>query len=85
MTRNINIVCADNIADNINKDFRNIRKGENVGLIDGKYNDKAEYLGAISKDSDVMKYIKPRSEIGEEITKLQEAENTKTKNFDFER
>jgi hypothetical protein len=32
-----------------------------------------------------MKYIKPRSEIGQEIASLQEADNTKVKDVDFER
>ena len=40
---------------------------------------------AIGNDDNIMKYIKPKSEIGQEITKLQEAENTKAKDFDFER
>jgi Ti-type conjugative transfer relaxase TraA len=85
MTRHTSTLCTNKIIDSIDKDFRNIRRGDDVELIHGSYGEKAEYQTAISKEDNIMKYIKPRSEIGQEITKIQEVDNTKAKDFDFER
>ena len=46
---------------------------------------KIPYLVAIGKDENIMKHVKPDSEIGKEVVKLQELENNKSKGFDFER
>jgi hypothetical protein len=79
-----NTLCTNNIRDSIYQDLSNIRKSEQVGLIEGKYNNKTDYLAAISKDDNIMKYIEPKSDIGQEIQKQQIMQNQQSKSFDLE-
>jgi len=46
---------------------------------------KSEYLIALSKDEQIMRYIEPRSDIGKEIQNQQSIQNEKIKDYDFER
>ncbi len=80
-----NTICTNNIRDSIYQDFRNIRKNEQVGLIiEGRYNDKSDYLATIAKDDNIMKYIEPKSDIGQEMEKQQIMQNQQSKRFDLE-
>jgi flagellar biosynthesis GTPase FlhF len=79
-------ISSNNIRDSINKDFSNILKGKDLELVDGsKCSNKSEYLIALSKDEQIMRYIEPRSDIGKEIQNQQSIQNEKTKDYDFER
>ena len=79
-------ISSNNIRDSINKDFSNILKGKDIELVDGsKCSNKSEYLIALSKDEQIMRYIEPRSDIGKEIQNQQSIQNEKTKDYDFER
>ena len=51
------------------KTLSNIYKNQPVELLDSRYCKKSDYLAAIGKDENVMKYIPPKSEIGQEIEK----------------
>ncbi len=79
-------ISSNNIRDSINKDFSNILKGKDLELVDSsKCGNKSEYLIALSKDEQIMRYIEPRSDIGKEIQNQQSIQNEKTKDYDFER
>ena len=74
-----NNICVNNITDSIQKDFSNIKRGKKAEFLASRYRDKSDYLTAVSKDDNIMKYIEPKSEIGQKI------QNEKTGGFDFER
>ena len=48
--------CTRNVLDDIKKDLLNIRKGLDVELVSSRCRDKSEYLTAIAKDEQIMKY-----------------------------
>ena len=79
-------ISSNNIRDSINQDLSNIIRGKDPELVDGiKCINKSEYLIALSKDEQIMRYIEPRSDIGKEIQNQQSIQNEKTKDYDFER
>jgi hypothetical protein len=79
-------ISSNNIRDSINQDLSNIIRGKDPELVGGiKCINKSEYLIALSKDEQIMRYIEPRSDIGKEIQNQQSIQNEKTKDYDFER
>jgi hypothetical protein len=79
-------ISSNNIRDSINKDLSNIIRGKDPELLGGsKCSNKSEYLIALNKDEQIMRYIEPRSDIGKEIQNQQSIQNEKTKDFNFER
>jgi Ti-type conjugative transfer relaxase TraA len=79
-------ISSNNIRDSINQGLSNIIRGKDPELVGGiKCINKSEYLIALSKDEQIMRYIEPRSDIGKEIQNQQSIQNEKTKDYDFER
>jgi len=86
LVRHTDTACTSNILAGISKDFSNIYRDQPVELLDGRYREKSDYLAAIGKDENIMKYIAPKSDIGQEIEKQRQVLQTQQiKGHDFDR
>ncbi|MDG1437107.1 MAG: AAA family ATPase [Rickettsiaceae bacterium] len=82
------IVCTKNISKSIERNLENIGYGKQIESFDDtKHNNKSSYFAAISDDKQVMKYIEPKSNLGQELQKEkpQQIEKSPEKNFDLEK
>ncbi len=75
-------VCIKNITDSMHKDFLNIRQNKQAELVTGSFKDKEDYFDTIIKDEKIMKYVKTASDIGQEISKHQEIQAQKSRDFE---
>jgi Ti-type conjugative transfer relaxase TraA len=86
LVRHTDTACTNNVQAGIRKDLINIYKNQPVEFLDGRYREKSDYLAAIGKDENVMKYIAPKSDIGQEIEKQRQVVQTQqVKGHDFDR
>ena len=86
LVRHTDTACTNNVQAGIRKDLINIYKNQPVEFLDGRYREKSDYLAAIGKDKNVMKYIAPKSDIGQEIEKQRQVVQTQqVKGHDFDR
>jgi Ti-type conjugative transfer relaxase TraA len=86
LVRHTDTACTNNVQAGIRKDLINIYKNQPVEFLDGRYREKSDYLAAIGKDENVMKYIAPKSDIGQEIEKQRQVVQTQQiKGHDFDR
>ena len=86
LVRHTDTACTNNVQAGIRKDLINIYKNQPVEFLDGRYREKSDYLAAIGKDKNVMKYIAPKSDIGQEIEKQRQVVQTQQiKGHDFDR
>ncbi len=86
LVRHTDTACTNNVQAGIRKDLINIYKNQPVEFLDGRYREKSDYLAAIGKDENVMKYIAPKSDIGQEIEKQRQVvQIQQVKGHDFDR